>query len=96
MLLEAVRQSVNQLTGAFAIAVVSADYPGELIVARQQAPLAIGLGQGEAFCASDTPALIAHTQTIITLDNQELARLTPAGLRSITSMVIAYVNLPGP
>ena len=77
LLLEAVRHAVNQLTGAFAIAVVSADYPGELIVARQQAPLSIGLGQGENFCASDTPALIPHTQTILTLDNQELARLTP-------------------
>lgn len=80
LLLEAVRHAVNQLTGAFAIAVVSADYPGELIVARQQAPLSIGLGQGENFCASDTPALIPHTQTILTLDNQELARLTPDGV----------------
>jgi len=65
--LDAVRQTVNKLDGAFAIAVICADYPSELIVARQQAPLSIGLGQGEFFCASDTPALVSHTQVVISL-----------------------------
>lgn len=78
--LEAVRQAVSQLKGAFAIAVISADHPDELIVARQQAPLVIGFGQGEFFCASDTPALIPHTRTVLTLENGELARLTTAGV----------------
>ena len=79
-LLEAVRQAVNKLEGAFAIAVISADYPDELIIARQQAPLAIGFGQGEFFCASDTPALVPHTRAVLTLENGELARLTPLGV----------------
>lgn len=79
-LAEAVRQAVNELEGAFAIAVISADYPDELIVARQQAPLSIGFGQGEFFCASDTPALVPHTRAVLTLDNGELARLTPLGV----------------
>lgn len=78
--LEAVRQTVNRLEGAFAIAVINADYPDELIVARQQAPLAIGFGQGEFFCASDTPALVPHTRAVLTLENGELARLTPLGV----------------
>ncbi len=78
--LEAVRQAVNKLKGAFAIAVISADYPDELIIARQQAPLAIGFGQGEFFCASDTPALVPHTRAVLTLENGELARLTPLGV----------------
>ncbi|MDE5094298.1 MAG: glutamine--fructose-6-phosphate transaminase (isomerizing) [Trichodesmium sp. St11_bin5] len=78
--LEAVRQTVNKLDGAFAIAVVCADYPNEIIVARQQAPISIGLGQGEFFCASDTPALISHTQVVVSLDNGEMARLTPLGV----------------
>jgi glucosamine--fructose-6-phosphate aminotransferase (isomerizing) len=80
VLLEAVRQTVNQLQGAFAIAVISADFPDELIVARQQAPLSIGFGKGEFFCASDTPALVPHTNAILTLENGELARLTPLGV----------------
>lgn len=79
-LLEAVRGTVNKLKGAFAIAVISADYPDELIVARQQAPLSIGFGQGEFFCASDTPALVPHTNAVLTLENGELARLTPLGV----------------
>ncbi len=79
-LLEAVRQAVNRLTGAFAIAVVSADFPEELVVARQQAPLVIGYGENEFFCASDTPALIPHTQIILTLDNEEIATLKPSGV----------------
>lgn len=79
-LLDATRQAVNQLEGAFALAVISADYPDELIAVRQQAPLSIGFGQGEFFCASDTPAMVAHTRTVLTLENGELARLTPTGV----------------
>ncbi|MBD2001045.1 glutamine--fructose-6-phosphate transaminase (isomerizing) [Leptolyngbya sp. FACHB-541] len=78
--LEATRQAVNQLRGAFALAVVCADYPDELIAVRQQAPLALGFGQGEFFCASDTPALVAHTRAVLTMDNGELAKLTPMGV----------------
>jgi glutamine---fructose-6-phosphate transaminase (isomerizing) len=80
LLMQAVRETVNQLQGAFAIAVISADFPDELIAARQQAPLVIGYGKGEFFCASDTPALVAYTQTILPLDNGEIARLTCDGV----------------
>ena len=79
-LLEAVRQAMVRLKGAFAIAVISIDFPDELIVVRQQAPLAIGFGQGEFFCASDTPAIMPYTQAVLTLDNGEIARLTPMGV----------------
>jgi glutamine---fructose-6-phosphate transaminase (isomerizing) len=78
--LEATRQAVNRLQGAFALAMVCADYPDELIAVKQQAPLSLGFGQGEFFCASDTPALVAHTRAVLTLDNGELARLTPMGV----------------
>jgi glutamine---fructose-6-phosphate transaminase (isomerizing) len=78
--LETVRQAVNKLEGAFAIAVIAADYPDELIVVRQQAPLVIGFGQGEFFCASDTPAIVSHTRAVLPLENGEIARLTPLGV----------------
>ncbi|WP_448268221.1 glutamine--fructose-6-phosphate transaminase (isomerizing) [Nostoc sp. DSM 114159] len=78
--LEAVRQAVNHLRGAFALAVISADFPDELIVVRQQAPLVIGFGQGELFCASDTPAIVAYTRAVLPLENGEIARLTPLGV----------------
>ena len=64
-LMVAVQQAVHKLSGAFAIAVISADYPDELILARQQAPLVIGIGEGEYFCASDTPAIVQYTRTIL-------------------------------
>lgn len=79
-LTEAVRRTVNHLEGAFAIAVLSGDYPDELVMARQQAPLVIGFGQGEFFCASDVPAIAPYTSAVVTLDNGEMATLTPLGV----------------
>ncbi|OUC12298.1 MAG: glutamine--fructose-6-phosphate transaminase (isomerizing) [Alkalinema sp. CACIAM 70d] len=79
-LMEAVRLAVNELQGAFAIAVISVDFPDELIVARQQAPLVIGFGQGEFYCASDTPALVPYTRAVLPLENGEIARMTPMGV----------------
>jgi glucosamine--fructose-6-phosphate aminotransferase (isomerizing) len=79
-LLDAVKKAVNRLEGAFAIAVISADYPDELIVARQQAPLVLGFGQGEFFCASDITALVPHTRAVLNLENGEIAKLTPLGI----------------
>ena len=78
--LETVLKAVNKLEGAFAIAVICADFPEEIIVARQQAPLVIGFGAGEFFCASDTPALVSQTRTVLSLENGELARLTSMGV----------------
>jgi glutamine---fructose-6-phosphate transaminase (isomerizing) len=80
LLMEAVRLAVNELQGAFAIAVISADFPDEIIVARQQAPLVLGYGKGEYFCASDTPALVPYTTSILPLDNGDIARLTTNGI----------------
>ncbi len=79
-LLEATRRAVALLEGAFAIAVLGLDNPDELVIARQQAPLVIGLGQGEFFCASDTPAIAAHTSAVVNLDHGEMALLTPLGV----------------
>lgn len=79
-LLEAVRLAAHDLQGAFALAVISADFPDQLVVVRQQAPLVIGFGQGEFFCASDTPAIVPYTRAVLPLENGELASLTPLGV----------------
>ena len=79
-LMSAIQKTIARLEGAFAIAVVSAEHPYELIVARQQAPLVLGFGQGEFFCASDMTAVLPHTRTILNLENGEMARLTPLGV----------------
>ena len=79
-LLRAVQQALPQLDGAYALAVVWARCPGALVVARRQAPLLIGLGEGEFLCASDTPALAGVTRTILPLEDGEVALLGPLGI----------------
>ncbi len=80
LLLEAVRKVVSQLQGAYALAVVWQETPEALVVARKQAPLLIGLGEGEFLCASDTPALAGFTRTILPMEDGEVALLTPLGI----------------
>jgi glucosamine--fructose-6-phosphate aminotransferase (isomerizing) len=78
--LEAVQQVLPLLHGAYALAVVWAEVPGALVVARKAAPLLIGLGEGEFLCASDTPALAGFTRTILPMEDGEVALLTPLGI----------------
>ncbi|MEB3199270.1 MAG: glutamine--fructose-6-phosphate transaminase (isomerizing) [Synechococcaceae cyanobacterium] len=80
LLLQAVQLVLPRLHGAYALAVVWAEAPGALVVARRQAPLLIGLGEGEFLCASDTPALAGFTRTILPLEDGEVALLTPLGI----------------
>ena len=79
-LLKAVQQTLPQLEGAYALAVVWAHCPTALVVARRQAPLLIGLGEGEFVCASDTPALAGVTRTILPMEDGEVALLGPLGI----------------
>jgi glucosamine--fructose-6-phosphate aminotransferase (isomerizing) len=80
LLLSALQDVLPRLHGAYALAVVWAEVPGALVVARRQAPLLIGLGEGEFLCASDTPALAGFTRTILPLEDGEVALLTPLGI----------------
>jgi len=80
LLLEALQQVLPLLQGAYALAVVWAEVPGAVVVARRQAPLLIGLGEGEVLCASDTPALAGFTRTILPMQDGEVALLTPLGI----------------
>ena len=79
-LLNAVQRVLLRLEGAYALAVVWASAPDSLVVARKQAPLLIGLGEGEFLCASDTPALAGFTRTILPMQDGEVALLTPLGI----------------
>jgi glutamine---fructose-6-phosphate transaminase (isomerizing) len=80
LLLEGLQAVLPRLHGAYALAVVWAEVPGALVVARKAAPLLIGLGEGEFLCASDTPALAGFTRTILPLEDGEVALLTPLGI----------------
>jgi len=72
-LLDAVRQTVNLLEGAYALGVISNTEPERLIAARRGSPLVIGVGIGEHFIASDVFALLSVTQTFIFLEDGDIA-----------------------
>jgi glucosamine--fructose-6-phosphate aminotransferase (isomerizing) len=59
------------------LAVVHRDFPDTVIAVRQTAPLVIGLGEGENFCASDPLAILSETRRILFLDNSEMAIMRP-------------------
>ncbi len=79
-LLKAVQKVLNLLEGTYAIAVIWSQAPNALVVSSGQAPLVLGFGEGEFFCASDTPALAEFTRTFLPLKNNEIALLSPLGI----------------
>ncbi|MDX1916202.1 MAG: glutamine--fructose-6-phosphate transaminase (isomerizing) [Methylophilus sp.] len=75
-LLAAVKKSVSELSGAFAISVIAVDRPDMMVCARLGCPLLIGLGEGENFIASDVSAVLSSTRKVIYLEDGDVATLT--------------------
>ncbi len=82
-LLEAVRRSVTELQGAYAIAVIAEKDPSRLVVARMGAPLLIGRGENENFAASDTSALLQVTREVVYLEDGDCAEVALEGVRIV-------------
>lgn len=82
-LFDATRRAVAELTGAYAIAIICAEEPGRLVVARKGAPLLLGLGEGENFAASDASALLQVTRRMIYLEDGDVAELGLDGFRIV-------------
>src|SRR6266404_1153711 len=79
-LADAVRTTLRQLEGAYAIAVMHRDERDRLVGARKDVPLVVGIGDGENFLASDVAAILAHTDRVIFLHDGDVADINPDGV----------------
>ncbi len=82
-LFKAVRATVSELEGAYALAVISQNEPGRIIVARMGCPVVLGLGVEENFVASDVAALLPVTRRFMFLDEGDVAEVTRGDIRII-------------
>lgn len=74
-LLDAVRQALKEVVGAYAIAVLEKDKPDTIIAARKSSPLVIGIGDGEFLLASDATPIVEYTKDVVYLKDEEIAIL---------------------
>lgn len=79
-LTEAVRLASEEIEGAYALCVMHFDCKDKLVITKRNAPLLVGVGEGEYFAASDVPAIIKHTKKAVYLNDNQIATLTPESL----------------
>lgn len=96
---EKVTEALAMVDGTYGLAVLHADFPDRIVVARNGSPLIIGVGDKEMYVASDLAALVRYTRTVVHLDDGELATVTASGFTtfrqdlSTTGRVATTVDL---
>lgn len=93
-LLESVRIACGRLRGSWALAVISADAPGEIVVARRRSPLVIAQANDGAYAASDITALAGKASQVIQLEDGQLARLSSDGAVKVVAADGSLVSRP--
>lgn len=78
--LDAVKRTVDDLKGSYALEVISSLFPNEIIVVKKDSPLVIGKGKNENFIASDIPAILQYTNEFYLLDDNEIAVITSSNI----------------
>lgn len=81
---DSVRAALRLITGTYGIAVLDAQRPESIVVARNGSPVVIGIGDREMFVASDPAALVRHTQSVVHLDDGEVAVVRADGFETST------------
>ncbi|MBQ2611755.1 glutamine--fructose-6-phosphate transaminase (isomerizing), partial [bacterium] len=76
-LTKAVELATKELEGAYALCVMHNDHKNKIVITKRNAPLVVGIGEGEFFIASDVPAIIKHTKKAVYLGDNQVATLTP-------------------
>lgn len=79
-IVDAVIAALNDIEGSYAIGVVCKDYPEQLVAARKDSPLIVGVGEGENFIASDIPAILEYTRKVYLLNDGEIVVLKKDGV----------------
>ena len=74
---DAINRMMVRVRGSYALAMMFRDYPGEIFAARKDSPMIIGVDEGNAYLASDVPAILKYTRSVYYIGNMELARLSP-------------------
>ncbi|WP_030058023.1 MULTISPECIES: glutamine--fructose-6-phosphate transaminase (isomerizing) [Streptomyces] len=82
---DAVRAALGRVVGTYGIAVVDAEQPDRIVVARNGSPIVLGIGEKEMFAASDVSALVRYTRQVVHLEDGELATVRADGFRTFTA-----------
>ncbi|MCW1296677.1 MAG: glutamine--fructose-6-phosphate transaminase (isomerizing) [Candidatus Parvarchaeota archaeon] len=90
---EAVKRSLRHLDGQYAIVLIHEDEK-KLVAVRKEAPLVIGVGEGEYFVASDIPAFLEHTKNVIFLEEKDMVMIDKDGLKIFNLIKDSFVERP--
>jgi len=93
-LAESLRRVCRQLDGSFSFVAVHRDAPGQVVAARRNSPLVVGLGDGEMFVASDVAAFIAHTRNAVEIGQDQVVAVTADGFAITTFAGVAVEGRP--
>lgn len=84
-LTEAVRVATKRIEGAYALCIIHQDVKDTIVATKRNAPLLVGIGEGEYYVASDVPAIIDYTKKAMYLDDNQIVTLTPNSMKLINS-----------